>query len=282
MDNHPNTYDRRGLRRANSWSQGSGMIVRNRLAFVVAGVAVAAALMACAALMASWLMPVPRFVLSPGGQRIRPLDYPLLQSWGDRLRGRRYITLTFDDGPFGGDVDRQLLDILQKHHARAIFFVVCNRLPLVDDQLLRQEIEQGNLLGNHSFDHFRLPVLSQRRLQHEVGDCSDAIARRTHARPVYFRPPFGQTSPAVRGLVRACGMREMLWNANSEDSWLTRPQQILYWVNRESSNFSILLLHSRPTTAVALDRALSELEHRGFRFVLPERVPGQPATKSAI
>lgn len=265
-----------------SWSQGSGMIVRNRMAFVVAGVAVIVGLMACAALMASWLMPAPRFVLSPGGQRIRPLDCPLLQSWGDRLRGRRYITLTFDDGPYGGGVDRQLLDVLQKHHARAIFFVVCDRLPLVDGRLLHQEIEQGNLVGNHSFDHFRLSVLPQQRLQHQVGECSDAIARRTHVRPVYFRSPFGQTSPAVRGRVRACGMREMLWNANSEDSWLTRPRQILYWVNRESSNFSILLLHSRPTTVVALDRALSELERRGFRFVLPERVPDQPATRSAI
>jgi len=61
----------------------------------------------------------------------------------------------------------------------------------------------------------------------------------------------------------------MLWDANSEDSWLTRPEQIMAWSMRESDNFSILLMHSKPTTAAVLDKVLSALEGRGFRFVVP-------------
>jgi hypothetical protein len=38
----------------------------------------------------------------------------------------------------------------------------------------------------------------------------------------------------------------------------------------------ILLMHSRPLTAQALDEVLTKLEHRGFTFVLPT-VPA-PAT----
>lgn len=258
------------------------MIVRNRMAVIVAGVAVVAGMLAGASLVASWVLPAPDFVLSAEARRLEPLDYPLLQSWGDQLRGRRYIALTFDDGPYGDGVDQRLLDILHKHHARAIFFVVCDRLPLVNGGLFRREIDQGNLIGNHSFDHAHLAAAQTRQLHHQVADCSDAITRRAHVRPAFFRPPFGQTSPAVRDQVRAAGMRQVLWNANSQDSWQTHPRQILYWVNRESSNFSILLLHSRPTTVAVLDRALSELERRGFHFVLPERTPDQPATKTAL
>lgn len=48
----------------------------------------------------------------------------------------------------------------------------------------------------------------------------------------------------------------MLWDANSEDGWLARPEQIMAWSMRESGNFSILLMHSKPTTAAVLDRCL--------------------------
>jgi hypothetical protein len=69
---------------------------------------------------------------------------------------------------------------------------------------------------------------------------------------------------------QAAGMQEVLWDANSEDSWLKRPDQILYWSLEETSNDSILLMHDSPTTAVALDRVLTSLERRGYRFVLPQ------------
>lgn len=245
------------------------------------GLAVALTAVVIASLAASWIMPAPAFVLSTRGHRIRPVGYSLLQSWGDRLRGRRYLTLTFDDGPYGDGVDEQLLAILRKHHARAVFFVVCDHLPLADGTLLHRMTSQGSVVGNHSFDHAHLPAMGSYQLHHQVADCSRAIARRTGRQPVFFRPPFGQDSPEVRALVRASEMREMLWDANSQDSWLTRPQQILSWVDRESGDFSILLMHSKPSTAAVLDRALTELERRGFQLVLPEREPVRAVPKAA-
>jgi len=69
--------------------------------------------------------------------------------------------------------------------------------------------------------------------------------------------------------VHSAGMQQVLWNANSEDSWLKHPNQILYWSLEQTDSGSILLMHDNPTTAAALDRVLTELEKRGFRFVLP-------------
>jgi len=65
-------------------------------------------------------------------------------------------------------------------------------------------------------------------------------------------------------------MLPMLWDANSEDSWQKEPQQILHWSLTQSSNLSILLMHSKPTTEAELDDLLTKLEQRRFRFVLPE------------
>lgn len=68
-------------------------------------------------------------------------------------------------------------------------------------------------------------------------------------------------------------MQQMLWNANSQDSWQLRPDQILYWSLEETRNGSIVLMHDKPTTAATLDDVLNALEERGFRFVLPSAHP---------
>ena len=234
------------------------------------------ALTAAACLAASFRMAPPVFVLSASGQSIRPMAYPLWQAWGDRLRGRKYMTLSFDDGPFGDGVDERVLDVLERHRARAVFFVVCKNLEHAGDGLFRREADDGDLVGNHSFDHAHVARLSGEALAHEVGGCSDAIARRTGRRPVFFRPPFGQVSPALAAAERAAGLQQVLWDANSQDSWLTRPGQIRHWALAQSENFSILLMHSKPATAEVLDRVLADLERRGFVFVLPAAVVPPP------
>jgi len=68
-------------------------------------------------------------------------------------------------------------------------------------------------------------------------------------------------------------MEQVLWNANSQDSWLTRPDEILRWSLAEAEDESILLMHDKPATAAELDEVLTSLEHRGFRFVLPTESP---------
>ncbi|WP_170120178.1 hypothetical protein [Fulvimonas soli] len=68
-------------------------------------------------------------------------------------------------------------------------------------------------------------------------------------------------------------MQQMLWNANSQDSWLKRPDQILFWSKEEVEGNAILLMHDKPHTAAVLDRILTELERRGAVFVLPSVSP---------
>lgn len=214
-------------------------------------------------------LPPPSFKVSRSLDGIRPLNYPAWRTASDWLTGRKYVVLTFDDGPYGGGVDEQILSILQRHHAPAIFFVVCNRLDGRTDHVLSEIMKAGDLVGNHSYDHPHLPLLNLSALQRQVDGCSERIASVTGRRPRYFRPPFGQTSPGVERIVQSAGMGQVLWDANSQDSWLTKPSQILYWSMEQTGNDSILLMHSKPTTVAVLDRVLTELEGRGFQFVLP-------------
>jgi len=221
-------------------------------------------------LLAGADLPPPRFVLNANQGSIEPLDYPFWRKVSDTLAGRKYVVLTFDDGFYGnGIIAESILDILRWHHAHAMFFLVCNHLNETSDRVLSEIENTGNVVGNHSYSHARLVELQLTDLQQQVEGCSTRITSLTGHKPHFFRPPFGETSFLVAQVAQSAGMEQVLWNANSQDSWQSRPDQILYWSLKQTEDRSILLMHDRPATAVALDRVLTDLEQRGFRFVIP-------------
>jgi peptidoglycan/xylan/chitin deacetylase (PgdA/CDA1 family) len=212
-------------------------------------------------------------VLGADQGSITPVGYPYWQRVSDWLMQRKYAVLTFDDGPTGNGVDERILAVLRHHHARAMFFLVCSHVDEAMSPVLRQIGRDGHIIGNHSFDHLQLSKLESTDLQHQIEDCSAQLATTTGHRPHFFRSPFGMSSPSVNRVAKASGMRQMLWNANSQDSWLVKPEQIRYWSSHQTDDDSILLLHERSTTAAVLDQVLTDLEQRGFIFVLPSDTP---------
>jgi peptidoglycan-N-acetylglucosamine deacetylase len=236
-------------------------------------------LLACLLLLAGRGLTPPRFMLDRTTQgSVKPIGEYSWRKASDWMAGRKYAVLTFDDGPYGHGVDEQILHVLHKHHAHAIFFLVCSHINDRTSGLLGAYEHDGHVIGNHTFDHPQLNTLSDAALNNQVEGCSRRIAGITGHRPFYFRPPFGQTSSRVRHFAEMSGMQQMLWDANSQDSWQTKPQQIRFWSNRDTDNLSILLMHDRPTTAAVLDQTLTDLEQRGFRFVLPDQLPSDTAT----
>lgn len=236
-------------------------------------------LLVCLLLLAGRGLKPPRFMLDRTTQSsIASIDEHPWRKASDWLAGRKYAVLTFDDGPYGHGVDERILAILHRHHAHAIFFLVCSHINETTTHLLDTFERNGHIIGNHSFDHLQLGKLQDPELHQQVEGCSTRLASLIGHRPYYFRPPFGQTSSHVRQVAEGSGMQQMLWDANSQDSWQTKPEQILYWNRQEMDDHSILLMHDKPATADVLDRALTELEQRGFQFVLPEQVSADSAT----
>ena len=220
----------------------------------------------------------PHFMVGESASSVQQASGLSLRKVSDFLAGRKYVVLTFDDGPYGYGVDEQIMATLQKHHARAMFFLVCSHINDANRDVLGKLEGAGHLIGNHSYDHVKLDALTSKpELQHEIDGCSQRLAQLTGRRPYYFRPPFGATSPLVTQLAQAAGMKQLLWNANSQDSWMTQPEQILHWSLAQTEDQSVLLLHEKPATVAVLDDLLTQLEQRGFQFVLPDQLSDNTA-----
>jgi len=203
------------------------------------------------------------------------------------------ILLTIDDGPGNTSVDLKMLAILNKHHARALWFVVCmNMDPAVSPaasehrQVLAKIAAAGQVVGNHSYHHLHLRTLDLQAsplVAEEISGCSRMIESITGARPKFFRSPYGEVPPEHEaGVIRAERMQVVEWTSNTFDSLLqkfkTHPQTYLDYVNHnpafdvagKAERGDILLMHDYPNTALALDELLTRLEKKGFVFVAPD------------
>lgn len=183
------------------------------------------------------------------------------------------VALTFDDGPHPEYTPR-LLELLEKHHAKATFFLVgdsAKRYP----ELVERIAKAGHSIGNHSWDHPSFPLISGRDRRWQLHACEEAIAPYGQK---LFRPPFGHQTIASRIDALLYGYKVIAWNVVGVD-WLDHDaDRIVDRILSRISPGSIILLHdalyvteqadyaSREATLEAVDLLL-ERERNNYRFV---------------
>jgi peptidoglycan/xylan/chitin deacetylase (PgdA/CDA1 family) len=133
------------------------------------------------------------------------------------------VALTFDaehpDRPhrFGGT--ERVLDRLDASGVSATFFIQ-GRWAEAFPELARSVAERGHLIGNHSFYHARMPLLSAAGLTSDVRAAERAIVAATGVDPrPWFRCPFGAGTddPSVRAGLARLGYREIGWDVEGFD-----------------------------------------------------------------
>lgn len=194
--------------------------------------------------------------------------------YGDR--SRRWVALTFDDGPSRENTPR-ILDILEHHDVHATFFVLGRRVR--DMPELTQDIhERGHELGNHSWSHGSFRSLWKSEIVEELTRTGDAIFDVVGLYPALVRPPYGRYAPSAVPVFGSLGMHAILWSVDSHDWDEPDPQVIARHVVEGAHDGSIVLLHDRASTTVhALPHILRGLEERGFEIVPVSQLTGYPA-----
>ncbi len=125
------------------------------------------------------------------------------------------LALTFDDGP-NPDWTPRLLEVLARRDVRATFFLI-GSYAQAQPVLVQQIVAAGHLVGNHSWGHLNLALVSARRIDEQICRASHALEQITGAPVRYFRPPFGARRPEVLRAARRLGMVPVLWNAMTSD-----------------------------------------------------------------
>src|SRR5215471_12595764 len=83
------------------------------------------------------------------------------------------MALTFDDGP-NDPHTLQLLDLLDKHGAKATFFLI-GKYVRQRPEIVRAIQQAGHAIGNHTYNHPNLIFASAARVRQELEDCRKAL-----------------------------------------------------------------------------------------------------------
>jgi peptidoglycan/xylan/chitin deacetylase (PgdA/CDA1 family) len=187
------------------------------------------------------------------------------------VRGRRAITLTFDDGPSEGTP--QILEILAEYRVPATFFQCGANVTRLPD-VARAVARAGHAVGNHSNTHPLFCFRSRSFLEADLRRAQEAIEEHTGCRPTWFRAPFGVRWFGMAGIQRRLGLTGVMWTVIGYD-WSLDAGRVAGRISQHVSNGAILCLHDgrelrvKPdieVTVEAVRRLVPMLLERGYRF----------------
>lgn len=181
------------------------------------------------------------------------------------------VWLTIDDGP--SDDTRPILDLLDCHDARATFFLVGERAA-ARPQLVREILDRGHSLGNHSHSHPQAHfwALGPGRMAREIGSCQQALAGISGTPPRWYRSVVGMTNPFVAAVLKRHGLTRVGWSARGFDGVDCQPQKVIERISADLAPGAIVLLHEGAAhghNLAILDAVLQQLRARGLRAQAP-------------
>lgn len=252
---------------------------------------------------------------------------------GVSLAQPRTVALTFDDLPLVGEgdaaeaarVNHAILAPLARHHAPAVAFVIEQRVERIGvtpgRAILREWLEQGHELGNHTFSHPDLNTLTAEQFRGEVirGEASiGPLLGERGLRPRYLRFPYNHSGDtrekhdavaaflAGRGYtVAVCTIDNMDWEfARAYDVALARADrdtarkleetylrytadEIDYYSGLHKQIFGreiphVMLQHANRLNAAVMDQILQLFEAREYRFVTLENAQSDTAYRTPV
>jgi peptidoglycan-N-acetylglucosamine deacetylase len=203
----------------------------------------------------------------------------------------RTVALTFDDGP--GPFLPQILKILRMNDVRATVFDT-GAGDAAYPAMTRQIVTDGQLLGDHSWDHaYPSAVPGGWTVSYLVDQISRTRSQQealTGQSVCYFRPPGGYTTNVLTA-TKQLGMSAVLWSVDPRD-W-TQPASysqasvdaiVSAATNTGGQAHPIVLLHDaggyRGNTVAALPRIIDWYRANGYQFVDLTGGSGLPGTNS--
>ena len=201
--------------------------------------------------------------------------YPILYHEG---AGREHeVALTFDDGP-DPEWTPKVLDILKERGVKAVFFIVGKN---AEDhpRLVQRIFAEGHEIGNHTYSHANLAIMSPARMRLELNMTQRLIESITGHSTTLFRPPYNadSTPEKIEELTPLKIAQEeldytvVLEKVDPQDWAQPGAGVIVQRVKDLRSEGNLVLLHDaggdRSQTVEALPKIIDYLQMRGDRIV---------------
>lgn len=182
---------------------------------------------------------------------------------------KKYISLTFDDGPCNqnDDVMSKMIDILEKHKVPASFFLIGNKITSENKKTIKRAFDMGCDIQNHSWTHPGMSKLSKEQILDEYNKCNDAIIEITGKKPEFFRPPYIDVNDLMHKIIPVpfiCGFGVEDWVPQ-----ITAEERYKRMLEGAKDGLLYLLhvMEGNEATLQATDKIIPVLKEQNYEFV---------------
>lgn len=184
--------------------------------------------------------------------------------------GEKVLYLTFDCGYENGNTEN-ILNALQKHNAKATFFVVGHFLESAPE-IVKRMVEDGHSVGNHTYHHPDMSKISDKSsFQKEMDDVKELFKEITGTEmAMYYRPPQGKYSTANLEMAKEAGYATFFWSLAyvdwNQDDQPSHEEAFKKLMGRIHPGAIVLLHSTSKTNGEILDELLTKWEEMGYTF----------------
>lgn len=194
------------------------------------------------------------------------------------------VALTFDDGP-DPVYTPQILDILDRYHVKASFFVVGENA-MRNPDLIKREVESGDVVGNHTYTHPNTDILSPDMFRLQLNATQRVFQSLTGRSLTLFRPPYQAGNlPESKGdlytlrFSQQTGYTTVGEEVDAEDWHYHEPNIIFRNIMSQLPYGNIILMHDaggdRSATVKVLPKVIETLRKQGYEFVTVDQMMGK-------
>jgi polysaccharide deacetylase family sporulation protein PdaB len=178
---------------------------------------------------------------------------------------RRMVALTFD-ATYGDNQTYELLEILRNNNIKATFFL--SGIWLINyPQLARAIAAEGHEIGNHSYTHPHMPLITMQEVTNQIVRTEALIRNITGQDPYLFRPPFGEYTQTLLNQLASLGYVTIMWTIDSIDWKNPGADAVVSRVVDNAEPGAIILMHqSAPDTLQGLQTMITQLREQGYDF----------------
>lgn len=179
--------------------------------------------------------------------------------------GKKYIALTFDDGP--SSYTSEILAILKEYGVKATFF----NLGTNASSMSATVVADGHEMASHTNSHANLPECDRDTLRSEISTAFDSIEETSGERVQMIRAPYGAFTTVEWARAADLISCNVLWNIDTLDWELPGADAITDTVLSQAFNGAIALMHDgggdRSQDIEALPDIIEGLQDAGYELV---------------
>jgi peptidoglycan/xylan/chitin deacetylase (PgdA/CDA1 family) len=174
------------------------------------------------------------------------------------------VAITIDDGPT--KYTEELLRVLKKNNTQVTFFFLGQNAAAFP-QAVTDAVYEGDVIGYHSNSHPKMTAMNLKGQEKEF-DLGLSKLKKVDPKPItLFRPPYGAYNNDTKVVTEEHKMSMILWNEDPRDWSTADSAAVVKNVLSQVHSGSIIVMHDRPSTIIALPEIIAGIKKKGFKLV---------------